>query len=83
MDDSIIDHVPEVSNTADPNFNSLLYNLNLDQDVKARLSIYLKSVYYGNSEVYLSPIAKDNNPKSVLESWDSIFNKNKHKMNGT
>lgn len=56
-------------------------NLDIDQEAKRKLSLNLSNIYYGNKEVYVTPIAKDNGPEKVLASWDIVFQANKEAMN--
>lgn len=60
---------------------SFLNQLDLDADVIQRLSQYLDLVVRGNSNIYVTPIAKDHNPETILKEWDSIYNANKDKIN--
>lgn len=66
------------ANTPDYNF---LDNLNVDQEVKQRLSLNLSRIYYGNSEIYVTPIAKEHGASEILAKWDKVFQANKSKMN--
>jgi len=50
-----------------------LKDLNVDQDVIQRLTIILRRVIEGNSEVYRTPLAKDKEPKQILAEMDSSF----------
>jgi len=63
-----------------PNFK-FLEDLNLDQDVKERLSILLQRTYFGNNEVYVTPISKKHKPEEILAKWDKVFQANKSKLN--
>lgn len=58
-----------------------LNNLDLDQDVKSRLSLHLDSTFKGSDEVYLTPMAKEHGPESLLKLFDKVFEVNKSKMN--
>lgn len=60
---------------------AFLHDLNLDQDVVYRLSLHLDRIVSGSSDVYLTPLGKDNDVQSILKGWDEIFNNNKHKLN--
>lgn len=60
-----------------------LDELDIDQDVKERLSILLQKTYLGNNESYVTPISKRLTPEVILAMWDKVFTANKHKMNST
>lgn len=60
-----------------------LYELDLEEDVTNRLSVYLNNVLKGNSTSIVTPIAKDIDPNSILAEWDSFFEANKYKLNST
>jgi len=67
-------------NANTPNF-PFLDNLDIDQDVKLRLSINLASIYSGNKEVLVSPIAKEHGADKILSEWNLVFNGNREIMN--
>lgn len=58
-----------------------LNELDIDQDVKRRLSIHLKGIIKGNSDVYTTPLVKRISPEAILSRWDEIFEENKSAMN--
>lgn len=60
-----------------------LDNLDIDQDVKSRLSINLANIYSGNNEVLVSPIAKEHGAENILSEWSKVFNGNREIMNDT
>lgn len=72
-----------MNKTADPKIVSLLRSLDLDQDVVSRLSSQVQRTYYGDDQVLLTPIAKDNGPDIILRELDKVFNANLSKMNPT
>lgn len=66
---------------SNPMFN-FLSTINLSDEVKKRLSQYLSgNVVKGNNSIYLTPIAKDNDPELILKEWDNIFNSKLHLIN--
>lgn len=71
----------QVDFKANPSSYPFLKDLNLDQDVQRRLTLHLDRIKLGDSNVYTSPIGKDHNPSSVLESWDVIFHSKASEMN--
>lgn len=62
---------------------AFLDSLDIDIDVKDRLSQHLKRTYNGRDDILLTPIAKDNSPQLILSEFDKVFNSNKDKMNNT
>ena len=48
-------------------------SLDVDQDVKERVSLNLRRIVDGSEEVYRSALANDLDPYEVLESWSKIF----------
>lgn len=60
---------------------NFLDSLDIDQDVKERLTISLTKIVNGSKEVYVTPLAKDVSPEILLAKWDKVFQANKHKMN--
>lgn len=60
-----------------------LNELDLDQDVVNRLSVFLNNVVKGNSTSIVTPLVKDVDPQSVLVEWDAIYEANRHKLNDT
>lgn len=67
-------------NFANPKF-PFLDLLDVDQDVRMRLSNLLISTIKGNDEIYTSPYLAERDPKVVLSEWDSIYKKNKSAIN--
>lgn len=65
-----------------PNF-PFLDNLNIDQDVKSRLSVNLARTYSGNSDVLMTPMAREHSAERILSEWDKVFQGNKKLMNDT
>lgn len=65
-----------------PNF-PFLDNLDIDQNVKMKLSINLASVYTGNSEVLLSPMAREHGAERILAEWNKVFQANRDSLNYT
>lgn len=66
---------------AEPSSYNFLNNLNLESDVTRRLTIHLNRIKAGSSEVYLTPLGKDNDPQTILKNWDLKFEAGKGKMN--
>lgn len=58
-----------------------LDKLDIDQDVKSRLSINLSGIYSGNDNVLITPIAKVKSPEFILSEWSKVFNGNRDRMN--
>jgi len=67
--------------STNPSGYPFLKDLDLDQDVIRRLSIHLDSLKVGNSEIYTSPLCKEVSPKSILDSFDNLFESNLKRMN--
>lgn len=63
------------------NHFSFLKGLNYDQDVTERLSILLRRVVEGSSEVYRTPLAKDDSAESLLSKFNKIFEDKRHTFN--
>lgn len=57
-----------------------LDNLNISSIAKRKLILNLNRVVSGSSEVYLTPIGKDNDPDLVLKSLDFLIDSNKDKL---
>jgi len=66
--DSKIDALPDFS---------FLYKLDLDRDVIRRLTLHLSKIYLGDGKIFISPIGLENDPKSILDNVDKIFDKGK------
>lgn len=58
-----------------------LDKLDIDQDVKERLSINLLRTLSGSNEIYVTPIAKEHGADKLLSGWDKVFHANKSVMN--
>lgn len=63
-----------------PSFK-FLDSLNVDQDVKRRLSINLSNIYSGSNDIYMTPIGKEHGPDRLLSEWDKVFQENKSVVN--
>lgn len=57
-----------------------LYQINIDQDVRRRLSYSLDLVVKGNNEVYTTPLGKDGNADKILSKLDKVFKDNNSKL---
>lgn len=66
---------------ANPAADAFLQQLDLDQDVRRRLSLHLRGIDVGNREVYTTPICRSISPNSILGLWDHIFNSKRSSMN--
>lgn len=62
-------------------FYDFLKHLDIDQDVQQRLSNNLSRIYSGNSEVYITPIAKEHTPEKIIAEWNTVFQASKSEMN--
>ncbi|APG78174.1 RdRp [Beihai picobirna-like virus 8] len=60
---------------------SFLDSLDLDKEVKLRLSSNLLNIIQGNDTVLYSPLVKSVKPESILTGWDKIFKSKSVKMN--
>lgn len=60
---------------------AFLNSLDLDQDVVNRLSLHLRRTENGSDEIFMTPLAKDHGPESLLKEFDKVFNSNSSKMN--
>lgn len=58
-----------------------LNSLDIDHDVKVRISQLLFMTLKGKSDALLTPIAKQNDPDVLLRSFDEVFKGQIHKMN--
>jgi len=76
----IIDDSNVTSDIANPSKFDFLDSLDLDSDVKRRLSIHLNFMIKGGTEVYLTPMGKDHFPDDILDSWNKIYESNIHKL---
>jgi len=79
--DNLVETTSESDERANPNEFGFLNDLNLDQDVKSRLSIHLHSLLRGNSDVYTTPLCKRMSPEAILKAWDKIFESKRSKVN--
>jgi len=61
--------------SAKPKQFPFLNKLNLDKTVINKLSLNLNRVVTGSSEIYLTPIAKENDPDSLLKELDDLISK--------
>lgn len=57
-----------------------LDQLDIDSDVRRRLSDHLRRMVEGNSDVYVTPYAKRKSPDAILAEWDKVFQANLRKM---
>lgn len=58
-----------------------LEQLNIDQDVKRRLSLHLENTIKGNDNVYITPMGREHGPEFILAEWNKIYEANMHKFN--
>lgn len=72
-----------LDDVAYPNFNKDCKLYELDIDVSSRLSYHLSRTVKGNGEVYMSPVANNVDPKTILNELDSIVEINGKKLNPT
>jgi len=69
-----------MNSDAKPKFN--ISSLDVDQDVKSRLSVYMNSLIAGNSEVYVTPLINERNSAELIKSeFSSLLQDNKSKLN--
>lgn len=68
-------------NKAYPNF-PFLDELDIDQDVKRRLSLHLYQMYRGDNSVLVTPITKRASPEEILSSLDKVLKSGMSKLNG-
>lgn len=62
-------------------FANVLSNLDLDIEVKRRISLNLNRIVEGISDAYITPIGKDRNPLDILRKFDAVFNSRINDMN--
>jgi hypothetical protein len=70
-----------VSLSAKPSKFNFLHKLNLSDEVISKLSLNLSRVLTGSSDIYFTPIGKDNDPDSLLKQLDELFNSNSNLIN--
>jgi len=58
-----------------------LNSMDIDQDVKSKLSINLMNIVKGNSEVFVTPMGKDNRAEIILQKWSKVIESNKSRLN--
>lgn len=59
-------------------------NLDVDQDVKSRISVYMNSLNIGNSEVFVSPLINErNSAESIKSDFEIMLQDNLSSMNET
>lgn len=59
---------------------AFLDELDLNPDVKFRLSQSLRRVEEGNSDEYLTPTAERYSPHELLAAWDNVYESHRHKL---
>lgn len=62
---------------------SFIKSLNLDLNVKDKLSRLLTRTIEGNEDVYMTPIAKEHTPELLFSELNKVFNTGKFKLNST
>lgn len=72
----------EVSDNSNSPLN-FLDSLHISNDVKRRLSNYLKSLIPGSNAIHMTPICESHGPEQLLLEWDSIFNSKGKLINDT
>jgi len=55
----------------------------LSQSAIKKLSLLLERTDKGSDEIYMTPVGRRVGPDKILQGWDSIFNGELEKMNGT
>jgi hypothetical protein len=78
---SDLDDISSSDVEANPATIAPLNNLDLDQDVRRRLSLHLRGIEAGNREVYVTPLCRSIPPSSILGLWDHIFKSKSNSMN--
>jgi len=58
-----------------------LVDLNVSDDALSKLSRLLDRTESGTTDILLSPIGNNVDPKVILQGWDDIFNSNRDKLN--
>lgn len=81
MDSDVDIEVFSTDSVAKPSKYPFLSELRLDLDVTRRLSSLLDRIRFGDSAIITSALGKDNDPQSVLASWDEIFKSKSDLMN--
>lgn len=64
-------------------FDNVLEPLNIDDDVKLRLSQHLLRTVEGSNDAYVTPIGENYNPDKILSDFDAVFKANSSKLNST
>lgn len=80
-DDGLMQDDVQVDVIANPKSFPFLKDLNLDQDVQRRLALHLSRIQSGDSSIYVSPIGRDNDPNTILDSWSKILESKIGEMN--
>lgn len=73
-----LDSISSLNQDATPMKFKFLSSLNLDDDVKRRLSIHLGNVIKGYDTSLLTPIGKSEDPNHILAGWDKIYKAKRH-----
>jgi len=58
-----------------------LSRLDVDQDVRRRLSINLEGISKGDNEAIITPMGRDYGPDYLIAKWDEVFQAKKDTMN--
>ena len=64
-----------------PAIRSELKKLGVIPDALQRLARLLDGLVKGSDDIFVTPIANNRTPESILRGWDSIFNANTDKLN--
>lgn len=67
----------------DAKYDFILNDLNVDLDVRNRLSQHLYLTEKGRDDVIVTPIGKDTLPSDLLKEFDTVFNSNSSSLNST
>lgn len=76
-----LDSIYNLNKDAFPMKFNFLSSLNLEDDVKRRLSIHLSNVVKGYDTSLLTPIGKSEDPDHILAGWDKIYKAKRHLIN--
>jgi hypothetical protein len=71
------DNLELVANLNDFKF---LNQLNIDQEVRTKLTTNLNRIVKGSDTVLMSPIAKGVKPDVILDRWDKVFQSNNDRL---
>jgi len=78
---SNLDESKESIATSSLNKFGFLDGLNISSEVRRRLGMHLARLSVGSDEIFMTPLARDNKPESIISGWISIYDNNRKLIN--